>query len=39
MKQKVCKAMQVILDVTMEDPGFFITCGIALVIILRLACA
>ena len=38
MKQKVCKAMQVMLAVTMEDLGFFIICGIALFSLLKLAC-
>ena len=37
MKQKVCKAVQVMFAVTMEDFGFFIICGIALAIILKLA--
>ena len=39
MKQKVCKAMQVMIAVTMEDIAFFLISGLALVIILRLACA
>ena len=39
MKQKVCKAMQVMIAVTMEDIGFFLISGLALVIILKLACA
>ena len=37
MKQKVCKAMQLMIAVMMEDIGFFIICGIALAIILKLA--
>ena len=39
MKQKVCHAMQIMLAVTMEDVGFFLVCGIALAVILKLACA
>ncbi len=39
MKQKVEKAVQLMIAVTMEDIGFFIISGIALAIILRLACA
>lgn len=39
MKQKVCRAMQIMLAVTMEDIAFFLISGLALVIILRLACA
>ena len=39
MKQKVCKAMQVMIAVTMEDVGFFIIGGLALAVILKLACA
>ena len=39
MKQKVCKAVQVMFAVTMEDLGFFIIAGIALAVILKLACA
>ena len=39
MKQKVCKAMQLMIAVTMEDLGFFLICGLALAIILKLACA
>ena len=39
MKQKVGKAVQLMITVTMEDIGFFIACGIALVILLKLACA
>ena len=38
MKQKVCKAVQVIIAVTMEDIAFFIICGIALFTLLKLAC-
>ena len=37
MKQKVCKAMRVLLTVTMENLGFVITWGLGLVIILKLA--
>ena len=37
MKQKVCHAMQIMFAVTREDLGFFITCGIALAVILKLA--
>ena len=39
MKQKVGKAVQLMIAVTMEDIGFFIASGIALAILLRLACA
>ncbi len=39
MKRKVGKAVQLVIAVTMEDIGFFIISGIALAIILRLACA
>ena len=39
MKQKVCHAMQVMIAVTMEDIAFFVISGIALAIILKLACA
>ena len=39
MKQKVGKAVQLMIAVTMEDLGFFIVGGIALAIILKLACA
>ena len=39
MKQKASKAMRLMLAVTMEDIGFFVICGIALAIILKLACA
>lgn len=39
MKQKVCKAMQVMIAVTMEDIAFFLISGLALAIILKLACA
>ena len=39
MKQKVGKAVQLMITVTMEDIGFFIAGGIALVILLKLACA
>ena len=38
MKQKVCKAMQLMIAVTMEDIAFFIICGIALFTLLKLAC-
>ena len=38
MKQKVCKAVQVMFAVTMEDIAFFIICGIALFTLLKLAC-
>ena len=38
MKQKVCHAMQIMITVTMEDLGFFSICGIALFILLKLAC-
>lgn len=38
MKQKVCKTMQVMIAVTMEDLGFFSICGIALFILLKIAC-
>lgn len=38
MKQKVEKAVQLMIAVTMEDIGFFIACGIALAILLKLAC-
>ena len=38
MKQKVCHAMQIMLAVTMEDIAFFIISGLALAIILKLAC-
>ena len=38
MKQKVCKAVQVMYAVTMEDLGFFVTCTLALAVILKLAC-
>ena len=38
MKQKVCKAVQVMFAVTMEDIAFFLISGLALVIILKLAC-
>ena len=37
MKQKVCKAMQLMIAVTMEDIAFFLISGLALVIILKLA--
>jgi hypothetical protein len=30
--------MQIMLAVTREDLGFFITCGIALAVFLKLAC-
>lgn len=39
MKQNVSKAMRLMLAVTMEDNGFFVISGIALAIILKLACA
>ena len=39
MKQKVCKAMQIMIAVTMDDLGFFLICGLALAVILKLACA
>ena len=39
MKQKVGKAVQLVLAVTMEDIGFFLICGIALAVILKLASA
>ena len=39
MKQKVGKAVQLMIAVTMEDIGFFLISGIALAIILKLACA
>ena len=39
MKQKVGKAMQIMIAVTMEDIGFFLISGIALAVILKLACA
>ena len=39
MKQKVCKAMQVMIAVTMEDIAFFLISGLALAVILKLACA
>lgn len=38
MKQKVCHAMQIMLAVTLEDIVFFIISGLALAIILKLAC-
>ncbi len=38
MKQKVCHAMQIMLAVTMEDIAFFLISGLALVILLKLAC-
>ena len=37
MKQKLCKAMQIMLTVTMENLGFVITWGLGLAIILKLA--
>ncbi len=37
MKQKVCKAVQVMFAVTMEDFGFFIIWGLALAVLLKLA--
>ena len=39
MKQKVCHAMQIMLAVTMEDIAFFLISGLALAVILKLACA
>lgn len=39
MKQKVGKAVQLMIAVTMEDIGFFIIGGLALAVILKLACA
>ena len=39
MKQKVGKAVQIMIAVTMEDIGFLLISGIALAIILKLACA
>ena len=39
MKQKVCRAMQIMLAVTMEDIAFFLISGLALAVILKLACA
>jgi len=39
MKQKVCHVMQIMLAVTMEDIGFFLISGLAIAIILKLACA
>lgn len=39
MKQKVGKAVQLMIAVTMEDLGFFLACGIALAVIFKLACA
>ena len=38
MKQKVCHAMQVMIAVTIEDIAFFVISGLALAIILKLAC-
>lgn len=38
MKQIVCKAVQVMIAVTMEDIAFFIICGISLFTLLKLAC-
>ena len=38
MKEKVGKAVQLMIAITMEDIGFFIACGIALAVILKLAC-
>ena len=37
MKQKVCKAVQVMFALTMEDFGFFIIWGLALAVLLKLA--
>ena len=39
MKRKVCHAMQIMLAVTMEDIAFFLISGLALALILKLACA
>ena len=39
MKRKVGKAVQLMIAVTMEDIGFFIISGLAIAIILKLACA
>ena len=39
MKEKTLNALHILLDVTTDDLGFFITSGIALAIILKLACA
>ena len=38
MKEKVGKAVQLMIAVTMEDIGFFLICGLALAVILKLAC-
>ena len=39
MKQKVGKAVQLMIAVTMEDIAFFLISGLALAVILKLACA
>ena len=38
MKEKTLNAIHVLLSVTMEDLGFFVTCALALAVILKLAC-
>lgn len=38
MKEKTLNALHILFSITMEDLGFFITCGIALAVILKLAC-
>ena len=38
MKEKTLKALQVLFNITINNLGFLIACGIILVIILKLAC-
>ena len=39
MKRKVNQAVQLMIAVTMEDIAFFLISGLALAVILKLACA
>ena len=38
MKEKMLKAVHVLFDITINNLGFLIVCGIVLVIIFKLAC-
>ena len=38
MKEKTLNAIHILLAVTMEDLGFFVICGIAFFILIKLAC-
>lgn len=38
MKEKTITALRCMLDLTKNDPVFFLVCGIAMAVMLKLAC-